>query len=165
MEATAGEIKRQVDLLDDFLGAWNKHDPDRIMSLCTDDTVWSVPSMPVFEGRAAARAYLDSLLRAFPDLHFDYTIHTTGEKPKAASQWHLTATMQESLDPPGFAATNKPIDIEGACLYEFEGDLIAKHTIVYDALELARQLKALPRSDRAAILMQRVMVRLPVGRK
>lgn len=163
MEPTEVEIKRYVDLLDDFLGAWNKHDVDRIMSLCTEDTAWRVPSMPVFEGKAAARAYLDSLFRAFPDLHFDYTIHTTGKEPRAAAEWHLTATMQGPLDPPGFAATRKPIDIEGACLYEFEDGLISRHDIVYDGLELARQINALPRSDRVAVIMQRLMVKLPGG--
>ena len=164
MEASTTEIKRHVDLLDDFLDAWNKHDADRIMALCTEDTVWRVPSMPVFAGKAAARAGLDSLLRAFPDMHFEYTIHTTGREPRAASEWHLTATMEARLDPPGFAATGKPIDLEGACLYAFEGGLISRHDIVYDGLELARQMKALPRSDRMAVLMQRLMVKLPVGK-
>ena len=164
MEATDVEIKRYVDLLDDFLGAWNKHDGDLIMSFCTEDTVWRAPSMPVYEGKAAARAYLDSLFRAFPDLQFAYTIHATGKEPRAASEWHLTATMQGPLDPPGFAATRKPIDIEGACLYEFEDGLISRHDTIYDGLELARQIKALPRSDRMAVLMQRLMVKLPIGR-
>ena len=163
METSKGDIKQYADVLHDFLDAWNKHDADLVMSLCTEDTVWRAPSMPVFAGKAAARAYLDSLLRAFPDTHFDYTVHTTGKEPKAAVGWHLTATMQAALDPPGFAATHKPIEIEGACLYEFEGDLISKHVIVYDGLEFARQLKALPRSDRMAVLMQRFMVRLPFG--
>ena len=163
MEASAVEIKKYVDLLDEFLSAWNKHDADLIMSFCTEDTVWTAPSMPVAEGKAAARAYLDSLFRALPDLHLDYTIHTTGQEPKAASQWHLTATMQGPLDPPGFAATGKPIEMEGACLYEFEDGLISRHSNIYDGLEFARQVKALPRSDRIAVLMQRLMVKLPGG--
>ena len=164
MEATQGEINRQIDLLDEFLGAWNEHDADKVMSMCTDGTVWTVPSMPVYHGKPAARSYLDALLRAFPDMHFDYMVHTTGEQPKAAAAWHLTATMKAPLDPPGFAATRQPIDIDGVCLYEFENGLISRHDIVYDGLELARQLKALPRSDRMAVLMQRVMVKLRVGR-
>ena len=163
MEATDVESKRYVDLLDDFLDAWNKHDTDRVMSLCTEDTVWRAPSRPVFEGKAAARVHLDSLFRAFPDLHFDYTIHAGGNEPRAATEWHLTATMEGPLDPPGFAATGKPIDIEGACLYEFEDGLISRHDVVYDGLELARQIKALPRSDRMAVLMQRLIVKLPIG--
>ncbi len=164
MEATQGEIKRHVDLVNEFLGAWNTHEPDHVLSLCTEDTVWTVPSMPVLVGQSEVRTYLDSLVRAFPDLHFDFTVHTTGQEPKAVAAWHLTATMEAPLDPPGFAATGRPIDIEGVCLYEFEDGLISRHDIIYDGLELARQLMALPRSDRMAVLMQRMMVRLRVNR-
>ena len=164
MEATLGEIKRHTDLITEFLGAWNTHDVEKVMSLCTEDTVWTAPSMPVYNGKEAARSYLDALMRSFPDLHFDYTVHTTGEQPKAAAAWHLTATMEAPLDPPGFAATGGPIDIDGVCLYEFADGLISRHDVVYDGLELARQLKALPRSDRLAVLMQRVMVKLRVNR-
>ena len=71
--------------------------------------------------------------------------------------------MEAPLDPPGFAATGKPIDMEGVCLYEFEDRLISRHDIVYDGLELARQLRALPRSNRIAVAMQRLTVRLPIG--
>ena len=165
MEATEGsEAKRHIDVLNDFFTGWNKHDARRALDCCTNDTVWTVPSMPALKGKEAARTYLEAMFTSFPDMHFDYTIHTSVDGLKAAVGWHLTATLQERMDPPGFAATHKPVDLTGACLYEFEDGLISRHTIVYDALEFARQLKALPRSDRMAVVLQRLMVRLP-GRK
>ena len=163
MEDTELELKRYVDLVDDFLSAWNKHDAAKVMSMCTEETVWTVPSMPICNGKEAARSYLDALLRAFPDMHFDYTIYTTGNEPRAVAVWHLAATMEAPLDPPGFAATGKPIDMEGVCLYEFEEGLISRHDIIYDGLEMVRQLRALPRSNRIAVLLQRLTVRLPIG--
>ncbi len=53
--------------------------------------------------------------------------------------------------------------MDGACVYEFAEGLISRHTIIFDALEFSRQVRALPRSDRMGVLLQRLMVRLPGG--
>lgn len=155
------EIKRHIDLLDDFFTGWNEHDSERVLACCTDDTVWTVSSMPTLKGKAEARAYLDMMFTAFPDLHFDYTLHTSLDGSRAASEWRLTGTMEGPWVPPGFAATHKPVDMNGACVYEFADGLISGHAIVFDALEFSRQVRALPRNDRIAVLLQRLMVRLP----
>lgn len=43
-------------------------------------------------------------------------------------------------------------------LYRFEGDKVARKVIVFDGLDLARQIGALPSGDLLAVWMQKLSV-------
>jgi hypothetical protein len=63
----------------DWVGAWNSHDLDRILSHFAEDVVWSSPLVAGFtgdqsgtlHGKAALRAYYGEGLRRIPDLRFE----------------------------------------------------------------------------------------------
>ena len=148
------------EMLDGFLDAYNRHDLDAVLAYCTDDVLWEDPTAGSLHGRHAVRSALSNVFRAFPDMKFgtdEVTYFMSFDGTRAASSWRLTGTMAGPLDPPGYAPTNGPIDIKGACLYELRDGLISHHTIVFDMIELGRQIDALPP---AGSFMDKMAVRL-----
>lgn len=135
-----------------FFQAFNDHDPEAILALCTEDVVWEDPNLPApVVGWEAVADLLANQFTAFPDLHFpkeEIEIYRSLDGKKAAASWHMVATMTGRLDPPGYEPTGKTGDVTGMCRYEFgDGGLIAQHSIVYDAMSLSRRLGLVPGSD------------------
>lgn len=149
MRTTIEELRT---FLDAFFQAFNDHDPESILALCTDDVVWDDPNLPEpAVGLEAVADVLANQFTAFPDVHFpkeEIEIYRSLDGKRAATRWHMVATMTGRLDPPGFEPTGKTGDTTGMCHYEFgDGGLIARHTIVYDTTAFARRLGLLPGAD------------------
>lgn len=152
-----------------LFAAFNDHDVDRIVALHRLDAVLEEPSLPApATGQEAIAAHLRAIFRAFPDLHFDEDLELyTGEPGKAAAAWRFAGTMTGPMEPPGFSPTGRRATIAGVCCYAFEGDLLARHRIVYDALGLLEQLGIVPSpasaSGRIAVGLQRATTRVTRG--
>lgn len=140
-----------------FMDAWNDHDPDKIASFLTKDVIWIEPGLPKpLYGREAVIESLQARFRAFSDIHWpreDLRLFTSTEPGFAAASWTLVGTMDGPM-PPGFAPTGKSMRVIGTCLYELRGDLIARHTIVYDSVDAMQQLGLLPSDDSLAFKLQ-----------
>ena len=141
------------EFMDDFLprweAAWNSHQPERLLELMTEDVVYDDSAWTAtMRGHADVRPFLESIWRAVPDLHFEMTegpfLHPAA--PKAAAFWRGTGTHTGPLDPPGFAPTGKRIEFEGADLHVYRDGRICRLNIVFDMMDVARQLGALPRA-------------------
>ena len=62
-------VQENIRLDEEFLAAWNAHDPDRALALLSDDVVWQDVANPEpMRGKAAIRPYLQGWFTAFPDL-------------------------------------------------------------------------------------------------
>lgn len=160
------------EFLDEFVqrygDAWRSCDPARVVAECTVDTVWRVPgTTDPLVGRVAVAEWLASLFRMMPDALFEYPVgppFASVDGTAAAARFRLQGTMRGPMEPPGFAATDSPIVDEGVEVYEeFRDGLLARCTIVFDALHVARQIGAAPapgsRAERMGVLMQRLQAR------
>lgn len=149
MRATAKRLTKAEmrAFLEDYMKAWNDHDIDKILSMLTDDVVWTHPfTIEPLRGKDAVRADLSETYRSFPDLHFpveDSEVFLTDDHSRAVTTWTLVATMTEQSQ--GFEPTGRIARISGLCVYKVRDGLISEHTIVYDGLEFTRQLGLLPR--------------------
>jgi ketosteroid isomerase-like protein len=80
---------------EDYLGAWNAHDLDRLLALIDEDVRWEDPFLPggSARGRAAIRQWAEDLLRTFPDLTFTLVdeVYLAGDGRKVAAPWRITA--------------------------------------------------------------------------
>jgi steroid delta-isomerase-like uncharacterized protein len=138
--------------LETFFQAFNDHDPEAILALCTEDVVWEDPSVVApLVGWDAVADFLCNQFTAFPDLHFpreEIEIFRSLDGRHAASRWHMVATMTGRLDPPGYEPTGMTGDVSGMCRYEFgDGGRVARHTTVYDTMSMARGLGLMPGPD------------------
>jgi ketosteroid isomerase-like protein len=110
-----------IDILRSILAAFNAHDLDAIMALCTEDVVLEMPRGPHpwgarAEGAAAVRALLATRFSGLPDVSYnDDTHHVAGAL--GISQWTLRGTE---------AGTGRRIEVRGCDLLTFRGDKVAK---------------------------------------
>lgn len=86
----------RVELLKEFLEAFNRHDLDAIMEYFAEDCVMDMPRGPYpygsrFTGKVEVRAGLASRFQGLPDVHYGEDRHwACGEV--GFSEWTLTGT-------------------------------------------------------------------------
>ena len=112
-----------------------------------DDSAWTW----TMRGHGDVREFLEFLWRAMPDLEFqdlEGPFLSRGE-PTVAFYWRGTATFTGPLDPPGFAPTGARVAFEGFELLEFRDDRVCRLRIVYDMMDVSRQIGIVPDARRA----------------
>ena len=130
-----------------YLDAWNSHDPSAVGACLADDVFWEDPALlEPARGRPAVEAFVALTRTGFPDYEF------SEPAPPAIAEdgitayvpWSMTGTNTGPLDPPGFAATGKRIELEGIDRWQFRDGLISRYRAFYDFAEMARQLGLMP---------------------
>jgi ketosteroid isomerase-like protein len=107
--------------LAEFGEAWNRHDPDLLLSYMTEDCSYQASFGPEllgrdFRGRAAVREGFAAFFAAYPDGRFeDSRVHVFAEHG-AACEWTFAWTAPDGSRDAG----------RGCDLYEFEGDRIRR---------------------------------------
>ncbi len=147
-----------------LLAAANAYDAKAVAALCSDDVVWQDPAAPqTLHGRdAVLRFHRDIMFPALPDTHIELidgpylALDGTG----VAARLRVSGTMTGPLTPPGFAPTGGHLTFETAEFSHFKDGLLARHTVVLNMLDLARQIGAVPQpgtlGDRVGVWMQHV---------
>jgi steroid delta-isomerase-like uncharacterized protein len=129
--------------------AWNSHEPERVLELMTDDIVYDDSAWPTtMRGHGDVRRFLESAWTAMPDLCFemvDRPYLMPGTR-KAAFYWKGSGTHTGPLDPPGFAPTGKRLEFEGADFHEYRDGRVCRLQIVFDMMDVARQMGMLPKA-------------------
>jgi steroid delta-isomerase-like uncharacterized protein len=150
-----------------YLAAWNDHDAAAMADLLTQDIVWEDPALAQpARGIAAVQAFMRATWVGFPDLRFDESElpHRTAEGTQVAWRWRMRGTMTGPLDPPGFAPTNRSMEVEGVDLWTLRDGRIARYRAFYDMNDVARQLGIAPaagsRAEKAMIALQRLQARI-----
>ena len=156
--------------LDDFghrwIDAWNRRDGQALAVLCTEDIEFFDPAIQTVHGRAAVAAWVETCARAFPDYRFEEPepAYVSRDRPKAIAPWRMIATNTGPLDPPGFAATGRPVVIEGVDHWWFRDGLVERYRADYDLNGVMRQLGLAPqpgsRGEQALVRLQRLGARL-----
>jgi steroid delta-isomerase-like uncharacterized protein len=155
------------EFVDQWIAAWNSHQPERVLELMTDDIVYDDSGWPqTMRGHAQVREFLDFVWRAFPA----FTVERVGaplvasDGPRDAFWWRCNMTNSGPIDPPGIPATGKRIEYEGADFHEYRDGKVARLRIVFDMADLSRQLGLLPGpgslGERAMVLAQRITARV-----
>ena len=148
-----------------YVDAWNSHDAEQIEPLVVADVVWLDPALPEpARGVEQVKDFMRRSWVAFPDLRF-----TSGPmwlEPHGESMtwsWRMEGTHRGAIDPPGFAATGKRIDIDGIDVWDFAGDRLERYRAYYDMATLARQIGAMPTAgsagERVGVVLQRAQAR------
>lgn len=110
-----------VELLKDFLNAFNHHDLDSIMDYFADDCVFYMPRGATprgdrYIGKADVRAGLAKRFSGIPDVHYGEDQHWACGN-LGVSEWTLTGT----------SLSGQHIKVRGVDLLEFsEGKIIRK---------------------------------------
>ena len=170
MSTETTDAALDAGFLEDFshrwLGAWNRHAPDALARLCTEDVEFTDPAIGTVRGREAVADWVRTCDRAFPDYRFEEPepAYLATDRPKAIVPWRMLGTNTGPIEPPGFAPTGRPMVLEGVDHWWFTGELVSRYRADYDLNGLLRQLGIVPepgsRGERAMVLMQRAGARL-----
>ena len=132
----------------------------------TEDIVYEDSAWPTtMHGHAEVRPFLT---RSGPRCPTCASSSPTGRSSSPALRppsfyWRGTGRFTGPLDPPGFAPTGKPLEFFGADFQEYREGRVSRLRIVFDNMDVARQLGLLPqpgsRADRAGAAAQRAAMR------
>jgi len=123
----AGEVT--VELLKDFLEAFNRHDLDAIMQYFADECVFYMPRGAAprgdrYLGKEQVRAGLATRFQGLPDVHYgDDTHWVCGDF--GVSEWTLTGTRH----------SGERIEVRGVDLLEFKDGKIIRKDSYWKILE------------------------------
>ena len=171
MEEKSGVPENIQSLLEGMIEAFNRKDWARFLSFLTEDVVWDDPAMLArapAQGKEAVKAFSESVTRAFPDFNYQVrgSICVAKDGSRCAVPFLITGTNTGPLDPPGFAPTNRKVELPGVDLLEFREGKICRIETIFNPLPAAEQvlsLRLLPRPDsrREKILvgLQRLIAR------
>jgi ketosteroid isomerase-like protein len=126
---TNADNSASVEVLQQILAAFNRHDLDAIMEFFADDVVFESPRGPDawgrrFLGKVRVREGLAARFTGIPDVHYgDDTHWTCGNR--GVSEWTLTGTTTEGI----------PLNVRGCDLWEFRGGEIVRKDSFWKIVE------------------------------
>jgi steroid delta-isomerase-like uncharacterized protein len=150
-----------------WMQGWNEKDADLLVSLVADDLHYTDPSWPeVMRTGADVRAFTSAVWRAMPDVQFTEPLGlaVSEDGSWASAPWHMSGTLTGSFDPPGYAPTGDPLEIDGVDVFEVRDGKIARLATHFDAMEIGRTIGLLPargsRAERMAARAQGLMAKV-----
>jgi steroid delta-isomerase-like uncharacterized protein len=135
--------KANADFMQQAFAAWNSHDPDKVVSFCTEDVVYEdVAYGAVNHGSAELRKFAAGFFEAVPDLKLE-VISTSVHYGHGSVEWVLSGTDK------GRFKTGKEFSVRDASIFEMRGGKCSTNKDFYDFATIMRQLGVLPAEKRA----------------
>ena len=130
-----------VNLLDNYLAAWNAHDAARAASFFDENIEYYDASVGQSQhGRANARKnVVEAFLHAVPDALWQRDAAPIVGKDAVAFQWTFSGTNTGDWSD-GTQATGKKFSVRGATLMRLSGNKIVFQGDYYDAYGFFKQL-------------------------
>lgn len=127
-------------LLDEWTTAWSSSDPDRLLSLFTDDVQYEdVTFGAVNKGKGALRGFATGVFGSFADLRFESRSRFVDANGRWGSiEWVWRG--RQIKDFPGLPATNKLFEVRGAAVVEFRDGKIARNSDYWDLATYLKQV-------------------------
>ena len=144
-------MRDRRELLDAAIGAFNARDWDGLAAQYTEDAELTLPGRNPVQGKAAVIEAWKSQMGAFPDAKLTVIGYLDGEN-SMFSEVRLQATHGGPLPMPdgnSVPPTGKSVDVKSASVVDLEGDLIKKHRLYGDNVELITQLGIMPAAAQA----------------
>jgi steroid delta-isomerase-like uncharacterized protein len=118
-----------------WIEAWNSHDPDKVITLLTENAVVEdVTFGAVSRGLAEIRQFAVSSFTAFPDIHFDL-VNSTLKGGHGTIEWVFSGT-----DTGGFGGTGKPFSVRGVTVMDVHGTQLTRETDYWDLATVLKEI-------------------------
>ena len=126
--------QRMLALAEEFLGAWNTQEVDRVVACYTTDLEYRDPNTRgAVRGAEAMRHYLAKLFGRW-QMHWSLReAHLFDDGQGCAVLWRATFRRTES---------DAPVEIDGIDFVEVHGDRISRNEVCFDRAQLAPLLAA-----------------------
>ena len=141
-------VQDNIKLDEQFMAAWNAHDPNAAVAVLSDEVVWQDVANPEpMHGKDAIRAYLGGWFSAFPDLDSVVKNRVVTED-QIAAEIEFTGTnsgpLQMAPGAPAIPATGKRVTGKGTYFVRVQnGKGVEVHSYP-DAAGMMMQLGLMP---------------------
>lgn len=150
------------DLARRYEQAYNEHDIEGFLACHTEDAVWETPLFypdGTARGHDAIRCECERAWRALPDQRFNTEeLFISLDGRRAAQWWTGHGTLTGRVDPPGYRATNQPLDLTGVSVWELRDGRLSHVREYFDAMAAGRQVGLVPApgslGERTGLLLQ-----------
>jgi steroid delta-isomerase-like uncharacterized protein len=156
-----------TDFLENFIAkydrAWKESSGAEMAALCTEDVIWDDAALPEpAHGPAGVAEWIRYNFQVYPDIRYE------APDPPALSvdartaylKWILLGTNTGPIDPPGFAATGREVEVPGIDEYRFRDGLLAHYRSYFDVHGMLTQLGLTPargsRTFKTLVRLQRL---------
>jgi steroid delta-isomerase-like uncharacterized protein len=143
-------VQDNIKLDEEFIAAWNAHDPNAAVAVLSEDVVWQDVAGPApMRGKDAIRSYLGAWFTAFPDLDGVVKNRVVTED-QIAAEIEFTGTNSGPLQlmpgVPAIPATGRKVTGKGTYFVRVQnGKGVEVHSYP-DAAGLMMQLGLMPMS-------------------
>ena len=170
-----GEHGTYDTITEEFLGtflakygeAWKESSGAEMADLCAEDVIWDDAGLPEPARKPAEVAeFIRYNFKLFPDIRFESPDPPAiaVDAKTAYLKWILRGTNTGPIDPPGFAATGRTVEVPGLDEYRFRDGRLAHYRSYYNLHEMLTQLGLTPSSEsktfKALVRLQRLRSRL-----
>lgn len=130
--------KSESAVAEQWIAAWNSHDPDKMLPLFSDDVVYEdVAFGEVSHGKTELRKFASEEFEGVPDLELKLDradIHGN----HGTIEWTFTGTDK------GVFKTGKKFSVRGVSVIDLRDGKISRNLDFYDSATLMRQVGTLP---------------------
>jgi steroid delta-isomerase-like uncharacterized protein len=129
-------------VLDDWATAWSSRDPDKVLSLFTDDCVYEdVTFGAINHGKKELRAFAEGVFAGVPDFKVELKVRFLADT-WGGIEWVMSGTHKGDF--PGMPATGKRFSTRGVTILELHDGKIRRNSDYWDAAGVMRQVGLLP---------------------
>lgn len=139
--------EEELQRLDEqWLTAWDAHDPDAFVSVFADEFVWHDWTLPEpIRTKEAAREFFSGWVSAFPDLHTVSATRVIGDDAFATEvEWTGTNSGPLALGGNQMPPTNKTVRGRGSYMARVKDGKVVEFRSHPDVAGLATQLGLMP---------------------
>lgn len=139
--SVAADKQNTLDVINAYMSAWNKHDPEAAAQYFAEDGEFLDASVGVPQvGRETAKDKVIKLfIDAVPDLKWQMVGAPVVEGDNIAFEWQFDGRNTGAWGP-DTPATNKPLSFKGVSFIRLKDGKIASQHDYYDALGFNKQL-------------------------
>ena len=140
-------VQDNMKLDDEFIAAWNAHDPDAAVAVLSEDVVWQDVTNPEpMRSKEGIRQYLRGWFSAFPDIRITLKNRVATED-QVAAELEFAGTNSGALQMgpgPAIPATGRKVNGKGTYFIRFRnGKPVEVHSYP-DAAGMMMQLGLMP---------------------
>jgi steroid delta-isomerase-like uncharacterized protein len=130
--------KGKTGIEEQWIAAWNSHNPDQMLALFTDDVMYEdVAFGEVSHGKAELRKFASEEFEGVPDLRLKLLqAHIQGAH--GTIEWTFSGTDK------GVFKTGKKFSVRGVSVLDLKNGKIFRNLDFYDTATLMRQVGVLP---------------------
>lgn len=129
---------RDAAVAENWIAAWNSHDPDKMLPVFTDDVFYEdVAYGEVSHGHAEFRKFADDELEAVPDLELKL-VRASVHNGHGTIEWAFSGTDK------GIYKTGKKFTVRGVSVIDVRDGKISRSLDFYDSGTIMRQVGVLP---------------------